>query len=138
MWSLFTAALARGNSTTQVQVINTSSNFVLTALLGLALFAESLPPLWWVGASLLVVGTVIVGRKDEAGSSNDAASAADSGSLPGVSREVEAEPLIYAPPPDAGRSEPAEKEDAVETDVLDLDGAVASSSSSSSGVLIDR
>lgn len=38
---------------------------MLTALLGLFIFAESLPPLWWAGASLLVVGNVIVGRKDE-------------------------------------------------------------------------
>lgn len=38
---------------------------MLTALLGLFIFAEALPPLWWAGASLLVVGNVIVGRKDE-------------------------------------------------------------------------
>ncbi len=45
--------------------MNTSANFVLTALLGLAIFSESLPPLWWAGASLLVAGNVIIGRKDE-------------------------------------------------------------------------
>jgi hypothetical protein len=45
--------------------MNTSSNFVITALLGLAIFSESLPPMWWIGASLLVAGNVIVGRKDE-------------------------------------------------------------------------
>lgn len=67
MWTLFTQALAKGSSTTQVSIINTSSNFVLTAFLGLVIFAESLPPLWWLGASLLVAGNVIVGRKDEAG-----------------------------------------------------------------------
>lgn len=65
MWTLFTKALARGTSTTQVSIINTSTNFMLTALLGLFIFAEALPPLWWAGASLLVVGNVIVGRKDE-------------------------------------------------------------------------
>jgi uncharacterized membrane protein len=67
MWSLFTAALARGTSTTQVSIVNTSTNFVLTALLGLIIFAEALPPLWWVGASLLVAGNVLVGseQKDE-------------------------------------------------------------------------
>jgi hypothetical protein len=65
MWTLFTTALARGNSTTQVSVINTSSNFVLSALLGLIIFSETLPPMWWAGAALLVVGSVIVGRKDE-------------------------------------------------------------------------
>ncbi|KAK8929805.1 hypothetical protein H634G_01610 [Metarhizium anisopliae BRIP 53293] len=65
MWTLFTQALARGTSTTQVSIINTSTNFMLTALLGLFIFAEALPPLWWAGASLLVAGNVIVGRKDE-------------------------------------------------------------------------
>lgn len=45
--------------------MNTSSNFVITAVLGLAIFSESLPPLWWLGAALLVAGNVIIGRKDE-------------------------------------------------------------------------
>ncbi|OTA98845.1 hypothetical protein M426DRAFT_325639 [Hypoxylon sp. CI-4A] len=62
MWSLFTTALAKGNSTTQVSIMNTSTNFVITALLGLAIFSESLPPLWWVGAAMLVAGNVIIGR----------------------------------------------------------------------------
>lgn len=67
MWTLFTKALARGNSTTQVSIMNTSSNFVITAVLGSAVFSEALPPLWWLGASLLVAGNVIIGRKDESG-----------------------------------------------------------------------
>ncbi|KAI1470495.1 uncharacterized protein F4812DRAFT_417823 [Daldinia caldariorum] len=62
MWTLFTQALAKGNSTTQVSIMNTSTNFVVTALLGLAIFSESLPPLWWVGAALLVAGNVVIGR----------------------------------------------------------------------------
>lgn len=45
--------------------MNTSTNFVITALLGFAIFAEALPPLWWAGAALLVAGNVIIGRKDE-------------------------------------------------------------------------
>ncbi|KAI1431880.1 hypothetical protein GGR50DRAFT_35693 [Xylaria sp. CBS 124048] len=65
MWTLFTKALARGTSTTQVSIMNTSTNFVITALLGLAIFAESLPPLWWIGAVLLIAGNVIIGRKKE-------------------------------------------------------------------------
>ncbi|KAI1734012.1 hypothetical protein F4680DRAFT_439755, partial [Xylaria scruposa] len=65
MWTLFTQALAKGNSTTQVSIMNTSTNFMITALLGFAIFAEALPPLWWVGATLLVAGNVIIGRKDE-------------------------------------------------------------------------
>ncbi|KAF3767779.1 hypothetical protein M406DRAFT_355708 [Cryphonectria parasitica EP155] len=65
MWTLFTQALAKGNSTTQVSIINTSSNFMITAMLGLIIFSESLPPLWWAGAALLVAGNVIIGSKDE-------------------------------------------------------------------------
>lgn len=65
MWSLFTTALARGTSTTQVSIMNTSTNFIVTALLGFTIFSERLPPMWWGGAALLVAGSVITGRKDE-------------------------------------------------------------------------
>lgn len=67
MWALFTSALTRSPSTTRVSIVNTSANFVLTAVLGFLIFAESLPPLWWLGASLLVVGNVIIGRRDREG-----------------------------------------------------------------------
>ncbi|KAG9235825.1 hypothetical protein BJ875DRAFT_256061 [Amylocarpus encephaloides] len=63
MWALFTKALARGTSTTQVSILNTSSNFMLTAVLGWLIFSESLPPLWFLGAALLVAGNVIIGRR---------------------------------------------------------------------------
>ena len=65
MWTLFTAALSRGQSTTQVSIVNTSTNFVATALLGLAVFSENLPPLWWLGAGMLVAGNVVIGRDKE-------------------------------------------------------------------------
>ncbi|OLN87970.1 Transmembrane protein 42 [Colletotrichum chlorophyti] len=103
MWTLFTQALAKGNSTTQVSIMNTSSNFVITAVLGLAIFSESLPPLWWVGAALLVAGNVIIGRKDEAGADKSA----DYAPLP-------QQPGL-APADDA-----ADKEDSDDEDVVDL------------------
>ncbi len=65
MWALFTRALALGTSTTQVSILNTSSNFMITAVLGFLIFSESLPPLWFLGAALLVAGNVIIGRRDE-------------------------------------------------------------------------
>lgn len=71
MWGLFTQALARGHSTTQVSIMNTSSNFVITAFAGFLIFSEALPPLWWVGATLLVAGNVIIGSKDESGKSGE-------------------------------------------------------------------
>ncbi|KAJ2905406.1 hypothetical protein MKZ38_005504 [Zalerion maritima] len=73
MWTLFTMALSRGHSTTQVSIVNTSSNFMLTALMGFAIFSEKLPPLWWVGAAMLVAGNVVIGRKDEGGAVTQAA-----------------------------------------------------------------
>ncbi|KFZ14347.1 hypothetical protein V502_06131 [Pseudogymnoascus sp. VKM F-4520 (FW-2644)] len=65
MWTLFTKALSRSPSTTQVAILNTSANFMLTAILGLVIFSESLPPLWFAGAALLVAGNVIIGRREE-------------------------------------------------------------------------
>lgn len=65
MWTLFTKALARGTSTVQVSIINTSSNFMLTAVLGFIIFSESLPPLWFLGAAMLVAGNVIIVRREE-------------------------------------------------------------------------
>lgn len=78
MWTLFTRALAVGHSATQVSIMNTSTNFVLTALLGFAIFSEALPPLWWAGATLLVAGNVIIGSKDEGKTGSDAAEAGSS------------------------------------------------------------
>lgn len=79
MWALFTKALARGNSTTQVSIMNTSSNFFITAMLGLVIFSEDLPPLWWVGATFLVAGNVIIGSKDEGGKAEGDDSSPSSG-----------------------------------------------------------
>ncbi|KKO98604.1 hypothetical protein THAR02_09280 [Trichoderma harzianum] len=78
MWSLFTTALARGKSATQVSIMNTSTNFLVTAFTGFAIFSEALPPMWWAGASLLVAGSVIAGRKDE-GEGEDGAKDAAAG-----------------------------------------------------------
>lgn len=77
MWTLFTQALAKGNSTTQVSIMNTSSNFVITAVLGFVIFSESLPPLWWVGATMLVAGNVIIGQKDESTTEDGLSAPAD-------------------------------------------------------------
>jgi hypothetical protein len=88
MWALFTKALARGTSTTQVSIINTSANFMITAVLGFLIFSESLPPLWWAGAALLVAGNVIIGRREEKDSADPHAeahvSAAENGGRAGA------------------------------------------------------
>lgn len=100
MWTMFTKALARGNSTTQVSIMNTSSNFMITALLGLVIFAESLPPLWWLGASMLVAGNVIIGRKDEGSKADDddddnAASVVESGGIVASYSDVPQEGVLH-------------------------------------------
>lgn len=66
MWGLFTKALTLATSTVRVSIINTSANFMITAILGAMIFSERLPGLWWLGASLLVAGSVIIGRREEA------------------------------------------------------------------------
>ena len=67
MWILFTRALTAANSTTRVSVLNTSANFMVTAVLGMAVFSEGLPLAWWGGAVMLLTGSVIIGRRDEEG-----------------------------------------------------------------------
>lgn len=79
MWALFTKALARGTSTTQVSILNTSSNFMITAVLGFLIFSEKLPPLWFLGAALLVAGNVIIGRREEGEDKDDDHRAAENG-----------------------------------------------------------
>lgn len=65
MWGLFTRALTLASSTVRVSVINTSANFMITAVLGALIFSESLPGLWLLGAAFLVAGSVIIGRREE-------------------------------------------------------------------------
>ncbi|RYP16854.1 hypothetical protein DL765_004875 [Monosporascus sp. GIB2] len=102
MWTLFTQALARGHSTTQVSIMNTSTNFMITALLGLLIFAESLPPLWWLGAAMLVAGNVIIGRKDEGTKDDD--KTADGGSLVGSTAHGDSGRQGYGSIPETERS----------------------------------
>jgi drug/metabolite transporter (DMT)-like permease len=64
MWGLFTMALARGSSATKVSIVNTSANFMVTAVLGWAIFSERLPAMWFLGAVCLVAGNVVIGSRD--------------------------------------------------------------------------
>lgn len=64
MWILFTRALTAADSTTRVSVLNTSANFLTTAVLGMVVFGEGLRGGWWVGAGCLVVGSVVIGARE--------------------------------------------------------------------------
>lgn len=65
MWILFTRALTAATSTTRVSILNTSANFMVTAVLGFVIFSESLPLQWWFGAAFLVAGSVVIGAREE-------------------------------------------------------------------------
>ncbi|KAH4064514.1 hypothetical protein HBH92_162100 [Parastagonospora nodorum] len=65
MWGLFTRALTLASSTVRVSIINTSANFMVTAVLSAIIFSEKLPGVWWLGAAMLVAGSVIIGMRDE-------------------------------------------------------------------------
>ena len=66
MWALFTRALTAGPSTTKVSITNTASNFLVTALLGMAVFRESVGGLWWLGAGMMGAGCILVGMREGA------------------------------------------------------------------------
>lgn len=80
MWGLFTRALTLASSTVRVSIINTSANFVITAVMGWIIFTETLPGLWWLGAAMLVAGSVIIGRREEGKESGNAGTAGAEGS----------------------------------------------------------
>lgn len=105
MWALFTSALTRSASTTRVAIVNTSANFVLTAVLGFLIFAESLPPLWWLGASLLVVGNVVIGRRDQEGAAEEGRAGAAAGDVESLGsedgKERDGEGLLFSGDGDA-------------------------------------
>ena len=64
MWGLFTRALTLASSTVRVSVINTSANFMITAVMSALIFSENLPGLWWVGAAMFVAGSGRVVRRE--------------------------------------------------------------------------
>jgi len=92
MWALFTAALTRADSTTRVSIVNVSANFVITAMLGWMVFGEKLNGLWFLGAGLLAVGNVVIGRREEG--KNPGGSMGLDESVDEAEREEEAEGLL--------------------------------------------
>lgn len=74
MWALFTRALTAASSATQVTITNTSANFLVTALLGMMVFSERVAPLWWLGATIMAAGCIIVGMRED-GKSQDGTTA---------------------------------------------------------------
>lgn len=123
MWALFTAALTRASSTTRVSIVNVSSNFTVTAVLGWVVFGERLPPLWWVGAGLLAAGNVVIGRREEEGEGKvDADGRIGVERDGGGGREGEGVPLM------------SDEDLLVRPDIIHLEGDVAYSESTGEAV----
>ncbi|GAB7346756.1 hypothetical protein MBLNU459_g1860t1 [Dothideomycetes sp. NU459] len=98
MWGLFTRALTLASSTVRVSIMNTSANFMITAVLGALIFSESLPGLWWLGAAMLVAGSVIIGRREEG---KDAGNAGTAGAEPRVAAGEGRDDALFVDEPDA-------------------------------------
>ncbi|KAJ2355654.1 hypothetical protein IWW50_003168 [Coemansia erecta] len=58
MWLFFTKALRYGESTPRVMMLQTATNFAVTAVCGVYLFGDALSVQWWAGASLIAAGLV--------------------------------------------------------------------------------
>ena len=65
MWSLFVRALDRLPSSLIATAVNTASNFFLSALFGFLLFGEGLPLMWWMGASLILLGLLFMNQSKQ-------------------------------------------------------------------------
>lgn len=60
MWTTFTKALAASRTTIEATVVNTASNFVVTAMLGRTFFGELVGLLWWLGSAMILIGLIFV------------------------------------------------------------------------------
>lgn len=63
MFRHFNRALQHCKTTIEASIINTAANFILTALLGNAVFEEQLSLSWWLGTVLILSGTLLVATK---------------------------------------------------------------------------
>ncbi|KAI8578558.1 hypothetical protein K450DRAFT_246342 [Umbelopsis ramanniana AG] len=70
MWTIFTKALNRAPSSTSVSVVNSAANFGVSALSGYAVFGEPLAYSWWLGAALIITGTLLLTRSQTNASMN--------------------------------------------------------------------
>ena len=86
--------------------------------LGFAIFSEALPPLWWLGAAMLVAGNVIIGRQDEGTKPGDETLDENSAGYPESSGEDGQG--SYRPVPHSEQTLAGIKEDEDE-DILDLE-----------------
>ncbi|KAI7890414.1 uncharacterized protein EV154DRAFT_386562, partial [Mucor mucedo] len=60
MWTTFTKALNAAPSSVQVSIVNGAVNFSASAILGYLVFNEPLALRWWIGASFILAGTILL------------------------------------------------------------------------------
>ncbi|KAI8872321.1 hypothetical protein GQ42DRAFT_119585 [Ramicandelaber brevisporus] len=61
MWATFTKALNKSSDSVSVSVVSSATNLIVTAILGFLVFGEPLSLLWAFGASLIFLGTILMG-----------------------------------------------------------------------------
>lgn len=59
MWTLFIQSMQELNSG-EAAVLNTGTNIVTSAFLGVLFFGETLGTMWWVGASFIIAGIAVL------------------------------------------------------------------------------
>ncbi|SAM05862.1 hypothetical protein [Absidia glauca] len=65
MWTLFTKALHDAPSSIQVTIVNGAMNLATSAILGFLVFQEPLALRWWIGASFMLAGTIMVSQSQK-------------------------------------------------------------------------
>ncbi|KAI9483075.1 MAG: hypothetical protein EXX96DRAFT_129645 [Benjaminiella poitrasii] len=65
MWTTFTKALNAAPSSVQVSIVNGAVNFSTSAMLGYVVFDEPLSLKWWLGASFILSGTVLLSQSQK-------------------------------------------------------------------------
>ncbi|KAI8374002.1 hypothetical protein EDC96DRAFT_572316 [Choanephora cucurbitarum] len=65
MWTTFTKALNRSPSSVQVSIVNGAVNFSTSAILGYVVFQEPLALRWWIGASFILAGTILLSQSQQ-------------------------------------------------------------------------
>ncbi|CAO3611449.1 unnamed protein product [Mucor hiemalis] len=65
MWTTFTKALNAAPSSVQVSIVNGAVNFSTSAILGYVVFNEPLALRWWIGASFILAGTILLSQSQK-------------------------------------------------------------------------
>ena len=60
MFTLFARGLTKCRNSVEASLINTSTNLLLTGILGSVIFQEELDLFWWLGSAFISVGAYFV------------------------------------------------------------------------------